>query len=79
MADDWQKARKNYRTGGLEIFFSFFLLPPIAITAGAAKPAAPCPHKAGTAPRLGAEGKATTWASRNWVAGASSWDAGWEC
>ena len=36
-----------------------FLFSSIAITAGAAEPAAPCPHKAGTAPRLGAEGKAT--------------------
>ena len=34
-------------------------MPSIAITAGAAEPAAPCPHKAGTAPRLGADGKAT--------------------
>jgi hypothetical protein len=33
--------------------FSFFLLSYIAITAGAAEPAAPCPHKAGTAPGSG--------------------------
>ncbi|MCA7120260.1 MAG: hypothetical protein LGL72_12810 [Acidibrevibacterium sp.] len=42
----------------LEIFSPHVLLPPIAITVGTAEPAAPCPHKAGTAPRLGADGKA---------------------
>ena len=31
-------------------FFLVFLFSSIAITAGAAEPAAPCPHKAGTAP-----------------------------
>ena len=79
MADDWQKAGYNFRANGFRNIFLLFLLPSIAITVGAAEPAAPCPHKAGTAPRLGAEGKATTWASRNWVAGASSWDASEEC
>ena len=98
-------------------------MPSIARTVGAAEPAAPCPHKAGTAPRLGADGKAAdlgkhengnaelrpeakaltllsllegnrhltdgatapaSWlarvmASRDWVAGASSWDASEEC
>ena len=38
-------------------FFPFFLFPSIVITVGGAEPAAPCPHKAGTAPRLGAEGR----------------------
>ena len=40
-------------------FFPVFFSRSAAITGGAAEPAAPCPHKAGTAPRLGAEGKAT--------------------
>ena len=37
-------------------FFPVFLSRSAASTAVAAEPAAPCPHKAGTAPRLGAEG-----------------------
>ncbi|WP_162800640.1 hypothetical protein [Acidibrevibacterium fodinaquatile] len=60
-------------------FFPFLFFLPSPALADGAEPAAPCPHKAGTAPRLGAEGKATTWASRNWVAEASSLDALGEC
>ena len=53
---DCQKSQHNFCSSGFKTIFPVFLWHFPAITGGAAEPAAPCPHKAGTAPSLGAEG-----------------------